>query len=123
MRNGEIAAVKMEMGALGPKGGARQQCGNGQAARGVSRISEECQVDGVEAVFWGAGGERFGKRAQNQNLKVSDSANSPRERPGFWERCLVGFICLWRLESSGSSFGSPDVRGLLQVIAEEPQEQ
>lgn len=79
--------------------------------------SEECQVAGVEGAFEEAGGERHGKKAQNRNPKepVSGLGAVQGNVLASGRDALLGSICLWKVEFSRSSFGSPVVRGLLQA--------
>lgn len=88
LRRGEVAVVKMGMEIPGQDEEPRQWCGNGQAAKGMSGICKECQVGNRRrAIRKGhSGSELKGSRLQAES--------SQRKRPGFWERCLVGFIPL-----------------------------
>lgn len=62
----------MGMGTPGRRGGPGQQRRGGQVAKGLSEISEECQVAGVEGAFWGAGGEMW-KGSSESSPKDPDS--------------------------------------------------
>lgn len=82
------------MGIPGQEGGA-------QAAKGMSGVSEEYQVAGAEGTFWGAGGERCGKGAQNQNPKDPGSQVGAFQgnvlapgRDAWWESFALGELSL-----------------------------